>query len=100
MFDFAADLADGVQNRDEIYGNFSQNPKSLRVLSGIVKTFTLFFDEVCKLTLPDQLQISRSKLKRKADIILSIEDTKKYVNNLYKEYNAEKSFQIISNNDF
>ena len=45
MFDFAADIADGVENKEEIYGIFSQNPSRLCVLPGIVGAFKSFLGQ-------------------------------------------------------
>lgn len=102
MFDFAADVADGIPNREEIYGIFSKNPKSLRLLPGIEEAFKSFLNEVHKLKPPNS-QLSTtgrsSKLKRKAEAKVSIQDVEKEITDVYEEHNVYKSFQIISQND-
>ena len=102
MFNFAADVADGIPNREEVYGIFSKNPKSLRLLPGIEEAFKSFLNEVHKLKPPNgQSSTTKqsSKLKRKAEAKVSIKDMENEITNVYKEYDVDKSFQIIDQND-
>ena len=63
MFDFAADLFDGVDNKEEVYGHFSKNPKCLRILPGIADAFKTFLEEVNKMKPTDQSLVNPSKRK-------------------------------------
>lgn len=67
MFDFAADLFDGVDNKEEVYGHFSKNPKCLRILPGIADAFKTFLEEVNKMKPTDQSLVNPSKRKRKVE---------------------------------
>ena len=100
MFAFAADIADAIENKDEVYGIFSRNPERLRILPGIAQSFKRFLDEVDKLKPPDTSTNSRPKLKRKSPSKnVSIECVENQVLNLYKELCVKKSFRIVTKND-
>ena len=99
MFDFAANVADGVQNRQEVYGIFASNPKRLRILPGIQSSFQRFLNEVEKLKPKSVASIVKPSSRKRTCINASVEDLENQVMHFLQKKGIERCFRINNNQD-
>ena len=90
MFDFAANVSEGVSNKAETYGIFAQNPKRLCVLPGVAEAFKRFLNEVEKLKPPNQSSVKNVSTKRKF--------SESFVNDNISHFNSTSSSNWNSRN--
>ena len=98
MFDFAADVADGVTNKEEIYGIFAANPKQLRILPGIEGAFQRFLNEVERMKPKTATAIVKPSSRKRPpkSTNVSVEDLESQVMDLLQEKRVDRCFRITN----